>query len=314
MKQPSSDSPQHSQKTLFLTCSQLSHSSNMFAFINNFIANRIFPIHYLEFHDATANYQERNILLELAVPYPAVEEQLQNLFNVKREVHQLKQWLEDLQRLSCLMLDDLCEEGFDHLTRNFWESWRTYQQELADNNVTPNPYPIGHPLNPITIEFPEHITPRPPIHVSNHSTPETTPDLNDIQTPDRFRPLNIITEEGEVEEVINLEYLAQPAIISRSSSISPAPTLVASSSHYIAQFIDNLITSLGEIVTTRQTPIPRPRAPRPPTLATNIEEVQWRDRFTQRGTPTCYHCHRPGHLQWNCPTRLTQPRPWPRPL
>jgi len=131
----------------------------MFAFINNFIANHVFPIHYLEFHNATTNFQERNILLELAAPYPVVEERLQNLFNVEQEVHQLKQRLEDLQKLSCLMLDDLCEEGFDHLTRNFWESRRNYQQELVDNNVTPNPYPIGHPLNPITIEFPEHITP-----------------------------------------------------------------------------------------------------------------------------------------------------------
>jgi len=131
----------------------------MFTFINNFIANHIFPSHYLEFHNATANFQERNILFELAAPYPAVKERLQNLFNVKQEVHQLKQCLEDLQKLSCLMLDNLCEEGFDHLTMNFWESRQTYQQELADNNVTPNPYPIGHPLNPITIEFPEHITP-----------------------------------------------------------------------------------------------------------------------------------------------------------
>jgi len=121
-------------------------STNMFAFINNFIANHIFPIHYLEFHDATTNFQERNILLELAVPYPAIEERLQNLFDVEQEVHQLKRRLEDLQKLSCLMLDNLCEEGFDHLTRNFWESRRNYQQELTDNNVIPNPYPVGHPL------------------------------------------------------------------------------------------------------------------------------------------------------------------------
>jgi len=114
----------HSNKsqTFFLTRSQIFTRSKMFAFINNFIANHVFPIHYLEFHNATANFQERNILLELAAPYPAVEERLQNLFNVEKEVHQLKQRLEDLQKLSCLMLDDLCEEGFDHLTRNFWES------------------------------------------------------------------------------------------------------------------------------------------------------------------------------------------------
>jgi len=277
----------------------------MFAFINNFIANHVFPIHYLEFHNATANFQEQNILLELAVPYPAIEERLQNLFNVEQEVHQLKRRLEDLQKLSCLMLDNLCEEGFDHLTRNFWESRRNYQQELADNHISPNPYPIGHPLNPITIEFPEHITPRSPIHTPNHTTPESTPDPNDIQTPDYIRSLNVITEEGEVEEILNLDHPIQPVTISRSLSISSAPTLVVPPPNSIPHFIDNLITSLGEVITTRRSPIPQPRGPRPSTSTITIEETTRRERRSQRGTPTCYRCHCQGHLQRNCPTRLT---------
>jgi len=57
------------------------------------------------------------------------------------------------------MLNDLCEQGFDYLTKNFLESQQTYQQKLANNHITPNPYPIDHPLNPITIEFPKNIIP-----------------------------------------------------------------------------------------------------------------------------------------------------------
>jgi len=228
----------------------------MFSFINNFVANYIFPIHYLKFHDTTANFQERNILFELAVPYPAIEERLQNIFDVEREVHQLKQRLKDLQKLSCLMLNDLCEQGFDNLTRNFWESRRTYQQELANNHVSPNPYPVGHPLNPITIEFPEHIVPPSPIHSPNPTTRESTADPNDTRTPDVFCPLNIITKEWEVKEIINLEYPAQPTTISHSSSISSVLTLVAPPSSYILQFIDNLVNSFGEIIITRQSPVP----------------------------------------------------------